>query len=168
MKNTVVVVLAALFLVIQRPRHGRQERVVQYDAVRLLGRLQGDVPFELSIKRGPFNQRLSKQEIKEFTKKRFWGTDGGLPDYSIESLSLRVDGKEIEIPRKAYSDLYNINLPSGLWIMESSNGIHLYISGGDAAGSYEGKLIVKNNKVVAREIEEFAADGTLTRTREEL
>ena len=130
---------------------------------------------EIELTRKPFISKEHKLELQEPVYKELhgkkvvdymrvknlidsqysYGIDGNVPNYEIGKFNVKVNGKQIEIPSTAYSNLYEPhlcekNVPIELY--ESSNGefIYLYMFGSDAAGGYCVKWIFDKNKYISR------------------
>ncbi len=91
----------------------------------------------------------------------FWGVDSERPNKVIENVTLLIEGDYVETLAEATHDLADINVPMGVYLMQSSNVIYLYLKGGDAAGAYTAILEIKGNKVVSRKIEFVNSSGDL-------
>ena len=77
--------------------------------------------------------------IEKIDGKLFWGTDGNMPKKEYKSIEVKIRGKQVSIPKSAYSDLYES------YLYTEFNSVHydkdndiLYIVAlnGDAAGAY--------------------------------
>jgi hypothetical protein len=68
----------------------------------------------------------------------------------------------MSIPRAAYNDLGDTDVPHGPWISESGE-IHVELHGGDAAGGYTCNFFFRGEKLIRREI-----FGYLARTPSEV
>ena len=68
------------------------------------------------------------------------GTDGNVPNIEINSIKLFLDGTEVPIPRKLYSDCFEPNLDDGSVAIRFGRDFQMVIitmSGSDGAGGYE-------------------------------
>jgi len=68
------------------------------------------------------------------------GTDGNVPDIDIGSIKLFLDGREVAIPRKQYSDCFEPNLDGSYLAIRFGRdfqSVIITMSGSDGAGSYE-------------------------------
>ncbi|WP_454953953.1 hypothetical protein [Capnocytophaga gingivalis] len=77
--------------------------------------------------------------IEKIDGKPFWGTDGNMPKKEYKSIEVKIRGKQVSIPKSAYSDLYES------YLYTEFNSVHydkdndiLYIvaNNGDGAGAY--------------------------------
>ena len=77
--------------------------------------------------------------IEKIDGKPFWGTDGNIPKKEYKSIEVKIRGKQVSIPKSAYSDLYES------YLYTEFNSVHydkdndiLYIvaNNGDGAGAY--------------------------------
>ncbi|MCJ7547114.1 MAG: hypothetical protein MUP30_09890 [Deltaproteobacteria bacterium] len=132
------------------------EKVVFYNGVKLYGKLNDNSDFEVSLFMVPFNDKI-KYNYK------FWGYDKLKPRYVIKELSVIVRRQKLIIPQDAIKDLADINLPCGLYLMQTTRTIVLYIEGGDAESAYEAALKFVNNRLVSRTIEFGESDSVTTK-----
>jgi hypothetical protein len=68
------------------------------------------------------------------------GTDGNVPNIEIESIKLLLDGADITIPRKQYSDCFEPSLDGSYLAIRFGRdfrSVIVTVSGSDGAGSYE-------------------------------
>jgi hypothetical protein len=68
------------------------------------------------------------------------GTDGNVPNMEISSIKLFLDGTEVSIPRKLYSDCFEPNLDDGSLTIRFGRDFQTVIItmwGSDGAGGYE-------------------------------
>ncbi len=69
------------------------------------------------------------------------GTDGNLPHIEIESVKLYLDGRDVLIPKRLYSDCYEpsfqLNDSFAIRFADNSEGLFVFMDGSDAAGSYQ-------------------------------
>jgi hypothetical protein len=68
------------------------------------------------------------------------GTDGNVPNIEIDSIKLLIDGTEVPVPRKQYSDCFEPNLDGSSLTIRFGRDFQSMIvtmSGSDGAGSYE-------------------------------
>ena len=77
--------------------------------------------------------------IEKIDGKLFWGTDGNMPKREYKSIEVKIRGKQVSIPQRAYNDLYES------YLYTEFNSVHydkdndiLYIvaNNGDGAGAY--------------------------------
>jgi len=100
------------------------------------------------------HQYMARARLRIFTKNdiqdhRHWfGVDGGLPKYVVDSITLERDGKIIDIPRDLYSDFGDIffeTQQASLRLKTYKNKILLEYGGSDGAGSYYAEFYFKDN-----------------------
>lgn len=95
--------------------------------------------------------------------KKGYGADYILPTFEIKDIDFYMDGKEIDVPDSAYSDLYNIvRIPDddffrSVELYESISGenYYLYFYGGSEASTYFGKLIFSKGEYVGRIVVDY-------------
>ncbi|MBL0128557.1 MAG: hypothetical protein IPP83_14130 [Flavobacteriales bacterium] len=94
----------------------------------------------------------------------FWGTDGDRPTRMLSGLSVTIDGGMVEIPRRAWSDLYQPNLcfvdgngkPYCDCVVARSadnKRVYVHMSNSDGAGGYTVTWIFINGRYVRRVLE---------------
>jgi hypothetical protein len=132
------------------------EKVVFYNGVKLYGKLMDNSDFVISLFLEPYNRKI-KYNYK------FWGNDYPEPTYVIKELFIIVRGKELIIPKNSIKDLADINIPNGLYLMQSTKTIVLYIEGGDGASAYKAALKFVDNRLVSRTIEFGEGDSVTTK-----
>jgi len=77
-----------------------------------------------------------------------WGTDGEMPKYEIEELSIYVKDEKIEVPEILTTDLFECNDSFDLFVVKDFYIIHQHHS--DGAGFYELVWVIRDNKIVQR------------------
>lgn len=82
------------------------------------------------------------------------GTDGGPPICVVSNLTIRIESKQVRIPKKSFSDLANIRL-DGVRVKANPTLMSFELSGGDGAATYVIRFIVSNGLLIRREIEEL-------------
>jgi len=82
-----------------------------------------------------------------------WGTDGGMPKRAITSLKVIIDGFKIDIPKKAFDDLYEPNYSTATVYLGINNTIYIKMDNSDGAGGYAVIWIIKNGKYLKRYID---------------
>jgi hypothetical protein len=142
-------------LLISKKACADMEQIVLYNELTLGGKLVDGTEFKLLISIAPCSENNFPVSGK------FWGVDSVKPEHIIKSLSLIINNKEILIPKNAIADLADVNLPYGVYLMQNSNAIILYLKGGDAAGAYTAALKVHGGRVVARTINFVNNEGEL-------
>ena len=84
---------------------------------------------------------------------RWWSTlNERKPSRVVTDLALWMGGKELPIPRRAYSDLGEPSLQSLALTFEGKD-IRLALRGGDAGGSYTATFVFRRGKLIRREVE---------------
>jgi hypothetical protein len=122
---------------------------------------------ELTLTGKPFKKEKHSITISNSEKcclidnKVYWGTDGSLPKEQFDRFEIKINGKEIVIPKTEYDDLFE-----PLWcggsehkgkIITTNNGVYIIfiLNGSDGAGSYMASFVFKNKVYIGRIIEEF-------------
>jgi len=90
---------------------------------------------------------------------------GGLPEYEIKTLSVKINNKELFIPKFAYETLYDLNICHNdgfhkkIEAFTSIDGqfIYIYIYGGFASGNYFAKLIFDKEKYLTKIVADYYA-----------
>lgn len=139
---------------------------------KIKGKLKTGESVEIYLKTKAFTpqkhkivyQRTEEGEIsytKSIDGQIPWGGEYGLPTHEIELLSVRINGKEVDIPKDAYQNFYDFNICQNWGPLSrkfeaytSIDGkfIYLYLEGGNAAGSYLAKLVFDKEKYLTRMI----------------
>jgi hypothetical protein len=102
---------------------------------------KGRFPFSVEANLVLFDKSIHKQ--------RYFGRDGGIPSFVCSTFSIALNGQQIDIPKKAYSDLGEITSVGPPLDHENDTWI-ITIRGGDAGGSYEAELIFSDRKLLER------------------
>ena len=76
-----------------------------------------------------------------------WGIDGGIPHSRIDILKVKIDGEDVLLPHKYFSDLCNI---SKVVVFEAEGNLKISIKGGDAAGSFTAEYLISNHTLQER------------------
>jgi hypothetical protein len=146
------------------------------EMIHMAGALQSGNSYDIRIARRPFiraRHRLGYEKtqgnemafLTTIDGRKFYGSDGEIPQTEFSVIVLRTNGRALSIPRSAYADLYNPNFvedtSSYIEAYESGNGDYLYIlmNGSDAAGSYKVRLVFDHHRYVTRLL---TTDETLT------
>ena len=132
---------------------GEMEKVVYYNGVTLLGKLQDNSKFEVKILLENYKGDASRPALK------FWGYDRWKPTYIIKEFKVVFNGKEAVIPKKNIIDLCDINLPDGFYLMQTKNAVLIHIDGGDGISAYHADLRIEGNRLVSRTIEFINSEG---------
>jgi len=147
------IILLFLFVKSALATDAEAEKVVFYNGIKLYGKLNDKSDFVVSLFMEPYKDTKVKYSSK------FWGYDKPQPTNIIKELSVIIRGKKLIIPENAIKDLADIIIPEGLFLMQTSRTIVLYIEGGDAAGSYTAALKFVDGKLVSRTIEFMNSEG---------
>ncbi len=125
--------------------------------------------YHILLKEGKFDSsvhrftRAKMHYIEKIDGENFEGTDGGMPQQEIASFQIRVNEKETDVPKEAFTNLYQPNFAFG-WKKGLTEYIHAYASrdgkyifvtmnGGDGAGSYFVIWIFSKRKYIGRFVE---------------
>lgn len=128
-----------------------QEFVVEYYNIHYSGKLKTGSKFELLLTTKAYSKKIKKP--KSLPKEGYWGTDGRDPFRVIEKLQLTLGEENISIPRKAFSDLGDVVLPGSAYLMETPDGVNLYLKGGDGVAGYKVIFHIKKGMLASRTIE---------------
>ena len=142
--------LILLAVLAARPAAEGQE----YDRIDISGRLGADQRrFELHIRCSPYSAE------RHAGASHFWGGDspGFRPSTVITSLRFTLEKTSMSIPREAFSDLGDTDVPNGPFPHGDEGEIMLILHGGDAAGGYTCHLFFRDGKLVRREIYGYLA-----------
>ena len=77
--------------------------------------------------------------IEKIDGKLFWGTDGNMPKREYKSIEVKIRGKQVSIPKSAYSDLYESYLYTefnSVHYDKDSDTLYIVALNGDGAGAY--------------------------------
>jgi hypothetical protein len=126
----------------------------EYDRIDITGRLGADQrPFELRLRCAPYSAE------RDAGVSHFWGGDspGFHPSTVITSLRFTLEKRSMSIPREAFSDLGDTDVPNGPFPSGDHGEIILILHGGDAAGGYTCNFFFREGKLVRREIYGYLA-----------
>lgn len=137
MKPLIHLILSGLFAVAA----AGSEMVVEYDSLRLSGRLRDNRAFELCISR----ERYRADQHPDIR------LDGSPPTFIVSDLFFSIDGRRIAIPAHAFRSLGDPSIYSGPYLMQDGQTINLYIPGGDGAGGYTQRITIRGGKFVRAE-----------------
>lgn len=101
--------------------------------------------------------------IKAINGRRVYGAVDRMPQTRIDSISMRIGRREINIPHEAYADLFDPNLCDGgyfkrpLAVYTSMDGeyLYMYIYGGKSSGTYLAKLIFDKRQYIKKIVAEY-------------
>jgi len=103
-----------------------------YERIDMAGRVrEHGERFELHMRCAPYSAASSRGVT------HFWGGDDPVfrPLTVVSDLRFTLGKRSMSIPRAAYNDLGDTDIPHGPWISESGE-IRVELHGGDAAGGY--------------------------------
>ncbi|WP_223605855.1 hypothetical protein [Chryseobacterium sp. OSA05B] len=96
----------------------------------------------------PFNYKENKKYFSttnhngykvedQFKGQPIWGTDGTIPQTHYKSISVKMDGKTLQIPPKEIENLFNINTESAACYFDSEHEtLYINMVNSDGAGGY--------------------------------
>lgn len=84
-----------------------------------------------------------------------YGTDGSIPSIEFQSIEVKWGKQWLEIPAKAYKNLFEPHLckpyiPIEAYTTKDGKLLYIYFTGSDGAGGYMAKLIFSKKKYVTR------------------
>jgi hypothetical protein len=68
------------------------------------------------------------------------GAEGGTPSVEIESFRFILDGKEVRVPRRLYSDCFNPGTDASRFVLkfgQDTQSVFVFMNGSDGAGVYD-------------------------------
>jgi hypothetical protein len=151
--------LIVLILLLSPDAHSGQEvneKIVSYNGLVLSGTLNDLSKFNISIFLKQYKQQLGFN-----TKGHFWGTDGNTPKTVVQNIVVTINKRNVKFPARSYSDLANVILPNGLYVMQASNIILIYLKGGDGAGAYTVVYEIASEQLTKRTIQFVNAEGEI-------
>ena len=82
-------------------------------------------------------------------KESHWlGTDGGIPELVVDSLTVSRDGKILNIPKILYDDFSDFSIYEGsLQLHDTERGFRLSYYGSDGAGAYGSSFFFDDEKL---------------------
>ena len=101
--------------------------------------------------------------LKAIDWHKIFGAVDKLPTTQIDSISMTIGKRQIEIPIDAYRDLFEPNLCEGgyfkqpLEVYSSLDGeyYYMYIFGGESSGTYVAKLIFDKKRFIKKIVAEY-------------
>ncbi len=89
----------------------------------------------------------------DYKNQEVWGTDGTIPKTNYQSITIKIDGKTIEIPVKEMENLFNPNAEnSECYYDEKNKKLFIISMNADGAGSYEILFTIENGKYRGRSV----------------
>jgi len=107
------------------------------------GSLPSGTKYDVVIQETAYKKTLSEPEDDG----SMWGIDGGYPTDVVKTFTVKLNGNNIVIRKKFYSDICNI---SSAEVREEGTATLLVIKGGDAAGSFNAIYRFKQGDLVER------------------
>jgi hypothetical protein len=156
MHKSLATVVALLFLANASTVCAQDKRIGTFQFER-----KGSHTAKVVFKTRAFDRSKHKVEYGNFHNR----VDGrvaygaeGLPSVEISSLEFFFDGKRIRVPRRLYSDCYNPNFNSPMFVkMRFSHdlqSVSISMSGADGAGGYEVIWRLRKNGKHTRSVSE--------------
>lgn len=139
-----------------------QELFANIESVTMTGILRNpSMPFVLEVKCAPLGKRstIGGSDIS------YLGTDGEDPWCVVQKIALSLNSKVVKFPAASYSELANVGLSFGVQLKNQPEFVTLLISGGDGAGSYKARFIIRGGRLMAREIEDLDEQGEVRLTK---
>lgn len=108
----------------------------------------------------PQNHKISKDHTYQtrVDGRLAYGTDGNVPKVGISVMKFELDGKEIRIPKRFYSDLFEPNLEGShvtVRFLNNFQSVIVSMSGSDGAGGYQARWRLRASGIHARSINTF-------------
>lgn len=124
----------------------KSKTILQKDTLKIIVTQQN---FDSSKHRFTYHKNY-KDQIKFIDNKKYWGTDGGLPNTEYKSIDVFIGKTKVTLPKSALTNLYEINLYSSQVNHDKENDIiYIQCMNSDGAGGYE--VIWKIEKTVYKE-----------------
>jgi hypothetical protein len=128
-----------------------------------------DNNIQVTIKGGVFDpskHKLGYYDNKYLVKidnKPYFGNYGKVPNTTIESVTVVIDGDTVAIPPVAFSDLYNpiFSVTEGgvqksnnkVYLSADGNKVYVYMLKQEGGGSYEVTWIIQNKQYLKRVVD---------------
>lgn len=104
----------------------------------------GDDSFKIKIETEPFDLTGRKLEyskdypaLEKIDGKYIWGADGSIPQTQYKNIEITQNGKQYELPRNAFADLFEPSLDSVyIFYDKQTNTLYITTMNGDGAGGY--------------------------------
>ncbi len=136
-------ILASLFLFASVNTLAQSKRIGTFQFVEKKGHHTAKIIFRAKSFNRSNHKIASSREglVSKIDGRAPLGTDGNLPHIEIESVKLYLDGKEVLIPKRLYSDCYeprfDLNDSFAIKFADNSEAVFVFMDGSDAAGSYQ-------------------------------
>jgi hypothetical protein len=85
-------------------------------------------------------RRVGESSATMVDGRKALGTDGSVPTVEIESLRLILNGKEVPVPRRLYSDCFNPSTDPSTFVLkfgQDTQSVFVFMQGSDGAGVYD-------------------------------
>lgn len=148
--------------------HSRIKLLSTYEQIPSVFTTENEAEFTLrnidvKIKTADFDYEKNKQNFKtvqyekhavqQYKNQEVWGTDGTIPKTNYQSITIKIDGKTIEIPAKEMENLFNPNAEnSECYYDEKNKKLFIISMNADGAGSYEVLFTIENGKYRGRSV----------------
>ncbi|MBV9463863.1 MAG: hypothetical protein JO317_06505 [Verrucomicrobiae bacterium] len=83
---------------------------------------------------------------------RWIGTDGGVPEFVVRSIRIRIGKRKVSLPEAAFRDLANPILPSGLEASVKDGDLIIKLSGGHEDNLYRAEFTVRGGRALERKL----------------
>ena len=133
------------------------DSVAEYSVIHLEGRLRcaSKTPFDVEVECRPV------QGTDTYESRDFLGTDGYAPRCVVSRMTMTLDKRSVDLPKRGWVDLSNVSLPTGVFVTSRQDSVTLNLEGGDGSGSYKVRFVIRGGKVVRREAETMDEEGEL-------
>jgi hypothetical protein len=110
---------------------------------------------QVTVTKSSFDKKKHKfKYVKEYPKqielidnKKYWGTDGEIPNEQFDKITIKIGQKIIELPKKSIESLYEPNIQSvKVYYDKSRNTYYIQSMNSDGAGSYFAIWKIDNDK----------------------
>jgi hypothetical protein len=137
-----------------------QEQAVDYYSVEFRGKFRDG--------RGIFDLHVvcNERSAEDLPTVKFLGVDTDKPACVVRVISFSLNGKEVFLPAKSYTDLANVSIGGGVYVTTRGNLVVLHVHGGDGESAYKTRYLIKGHELVAREVEELNAAGEPSITKQ--
>lgn len=119
-----------------------------------------DGKITVTITKGKFEPKKHKLEFydqdKWLTKidgRKFWGTDGGIPEWEYKSVEILNNGKKIIIPAEDLKAIYQPSLNNTVVNYDQKNEtLYIHSANSDGAGAYDVLWVIKKGTYMKRHL----------------
>ncbi len=102
--------------------------------------------------------------IETIDERPAYGAVDQVPATRVDSMVIRLEGRELMIPRSAYRSFYDLNLcqmeyflqPVMVYPSQDERFFYLYLYGGEGAGTYFAKLVFDHERYLTRIVAEYS------------